>query len=43
MFHRKSVKLYINPEVLEFCEIIPVDEYEDDGISSTEIRKKHEK
>ena len=42
VFHRKSIELFINPEVLEFCEIIPVDEYEDDGISSTEIRKKHE-
>ncbi len=43
VFYRKSVKLHINPEVLEFCEIVPVDEYEDDGISSTEIRKKYEK
>lgn len=41
VFHRKSVKFCINPEVLEFCKIIPMDEYEDDGISSTEIRKKH--
>jgi len=40
VFHRKSVELSINPEVLEFCEIIPVDEYEDDGTSSTEIRTK---
>jgi len=41
VFHRKSVELSINPEVLEFCEIIPVDEYKDDGTSSREIRKKH--
>ena len=41
VFRRKSVELSINPEVLEFCEIIPVDEYEDDGTSSREIRKKH--
>ncbi|MDY9926891.1 hypothetical protein [Methanosarcina sp.] len=42
VFHRKSIKIYINPDALEFCEIIPVDEYEDDGISSTEIRRKNE-
>ncbi|WP_440948522.1 hypothetical protein ACSAZL_09990 [Methanosarcina sp. T3] len=43
VFQRKSVKLCLNPEVLEFCEIVPMDEYEDDGISSTEIRRKNEK
>lgn len=42
VFRRKSVELHVSPEVLEFCEIIPLDEYEDDGISSTEIRKKRE-
>ena len=42
VFRRKSVELHVIPEVLEFCEIIPLDEYEDDGISSTEIRKKRE-
>ncbi|MFZ2499477.1 hypothetical protein [Methanosarcina sp.] len=42
VFHRKSVELSIKPEVLDFCEVIPVDEYEDDGTSSTEIRKKSE-
>ena len=42
VFHRKSIKIYINPDALEFCEIIPVDEYEDDGISSTEIRRGNE-
>ncbi|MDQ1274485.1 MAG: hypothetical protein QG610_56, partial [Euryarchaeota archaeon] len=42
VFRRKSVELHISPEVLEFCEIIPLDEYEDDGISSTEIRRKNE-
>ncbi|KKH45298.1 hypothetical protein [Methanosarcina sp. 1.H.A.2.2] len=42
VFHRKSVELSINPEILEFCEIIPVDEYEDDGTSSREIRRKRE-
>ena len=41
VFRRKSVEMSTNPEVLEFCEIIPVDEYEDDGTSSREIRKKH--
>lgn len=41
VFHRKSVEMSIKPEVLDFCEIIPVDEYEDDGTSSREIRKKH--
>lgn len=42
VFHRKSCELYIKPDVLEFCEVIPVDEYEDDGTSSTEIRKTYE-
>lgn len=41
VFRRKSVELSIDSESLEFCEIIPVDEYEDDGTSSREIRKKH--
>ncbi|WP_440955887.1 hypothetical protein ACSAZK_02705 [Methanosarcina sp. Mfa9] len=42
VFHRKSIKMSVNPEVLEFCEIIPVDEYEDDGTSSREIRRMRE-
>ncbi|MCQ1536668.1 hypothetical protein FTO70_13515 [Methanosarcina sp. KYL-1] len=42
VFRRKSVEMSVNPEVLEFCEIVPMDEYEDDGTSSREIRKKHE-
>lgn len=40
VFRRKSVEMSVNPEILELCEIIPVDEYEDDGTSSREIRKK---
>ncbi|WP_232308757.1 nucleotidyl transferase family protein [Methanosarcina lacustris] len=40
VFRRKSVELSIDSESLEFCEIIPVDEYEDDGTSSREIRNK---
>jgi len=39
VFHRKSVEMSVKPEILEFCEIVPMDEYEDDGISSTEIRR----
>jgi nicotinic acid mononucleotide adenylyltransferase len=42
VFQRKSVEFCISPEVLEFCEIVPMDEYEDDGTSSREIRRKHE-
>jgi hypothetical protein len=42
VFHRKSVEMSVNPEVLEFCEIIPMEEYEDDGTSSREIRKRRE-
>ncbi|KKH96297.1 hypothetical protein EO95_16155 [Methanosarcina sp. 1.H.T.1A.1] len=42
VFRRKSVEMSVNPEVLEFCEIIPMDEYEDDGTSSREIRRKRE-
>jgi nicotinic acid mononucleotide adenylyltransferase len=43
VFHRKSTEFCINPDILEFCEIVPIDEYEDDGTSSTEIRRKCEK
>lgn len=42
VFHRKSVEFCIIPEVLDCCEIVSIDEYEDDGLSSTEIRRKHE-
>ncbi|AKB36154.1 hypothetical protein MSSAC_1564 [Methanosarcina siciliae C2J] len=42
VFQRKSVHMSVNPEILEFCEIVPMGEYEDDGISSTEIRRKQE-
>jgi len=42
VFQRKSVEISVKPEILEFCEIVPMDEYEDDGISSTEIRRKKE-
>jgi nicotinic acid mononucleotide adenylyltransferase len=41
VFQRKSVEMSVRPEVLNFCEIVPMEEYEDDGISSTEIRRKH--
>jgi len=40
VFHRKSVELTIDPELLKVCEIVSLDEYEDDGTSSTEIRNK---
>jgi len=42
VFHRKSVEFCISPEVLDCCQIVSIDEYEDDGLSSTEIRRKHE-
>ncbi len=42
VFRRKSVEMSVNPEVLDFCEIIPMEEYEDDGTSSREIRRKLE-
>lgn len=42
VFRRKSVEMSINPEVLDFCEIIPVEEYEDDGTSSRGIRRMRE-
>ncbi|HII79076.1 MAG TPA: hypothetical protein HA261_01360 [Methanosarcina sp.] len=41
VFQRKSVEMSVNPEILKFCEIVPMDKYEDDGTSSTEIRKRH--
>lgn len=40
VFNRKSVELTINPGLFEVCEIVSLDEYEDDGISSTKIRNK---
>lgn len=42
VFHRKSTEFCINPDVPEFCEIVSLDKYEDDGTSSTEIRRKRE-
>jgi len=42
VFQRKSVEISVKPEILEFCEIVPMEEYEDDGISSTEIRRGQE-
>ncbi len=42
VFHRKSTEFCINPDVPELCEIVSLDEYEDDGTSSTEIRRKCE-
>jgi len=42
VFRRKSVEMNINPDVLDFCEIIPVEEYEDDGTSSRGIRRMRE-
>ncbi len=43
VFRRKSVEISTKPEILDFCEVVPVDEYEDDGTSSREIRRKCEK
>ena len=42
VFRRKAVEMSISPEILELCEIIPVDEYEDDGTSSRKIRMNGE-
>lgn len=42
VFRRKDVELNIEPEISDLCEVVPLEEYEDNGISSTEIRKEME-
>ncbi len=40
VFKRKSIEPDIAPELLDICEIIPSEEYTDDGTCSSNIRKK---
>ncbi|KGK98325.1 hypothetical protein LI82_11460 [Methanococcoides methylutens] len=40
VFRRKDVELRIEPEISDLCEVVPLEDYEDNGISSTAIRKE---
>ncbi|AKB86087.1 hypothetical protein [Methanococcoides methylutens] len=40
VFRRKDVQLDIEPEISDLCEVVPLEEYEDNGTSSSDIRKE---
>jgi len=40
VFQRKGVDIELEPEILDICEVIPLDDYLDNGTSSTSIRKE---
>ncbi|WP_250867924.1 hypothetical protein [Methanococcoides seepicolus] len=40
VFQRKGVDIELEPEILDLCEVIPLDDYLDNGTSSTSIRKE---
>ncbi|WP_244603559.1 hypothetical protein [Methanococcoides sp. AM1] len=40
VFRRKDVELNIEPEICDLCEIVSMEDYEDNGISSSAIRKE---
>ncbi|MEL4306232.1 hypothetical protein [Methanococcoides sp. LMO-2] len=40
VFRRKAVQLNIEPEISDLCEVVSLEEYEDNGISSSDIRKE---
>lgn len=40
VFRRKGVEPEIEPEVCDLCEVVPLEDYRDNGISSTAIRKE---
>ncbi|WP_305065467.1 hypothetical protein [Methanococcoides sp.] len=40
VFQRKGVDLELEPEIYDLCEIVPLDDYLDNGTSSTSIRKE---
>ncbi|WP_233084170.1 hypothetical protein [Methanococcoides orientis] len=40
VFRRKDVELRIETEISDLCEIVPLEDYEDNGISSSAIRKE---
>lgn len=40
IFQRKGIDLDLEPEILDICEVISLDEYLDNGTSSTSIRSK---
>lgn len=39
VFRRKGVDLRIEPEISDLCEVVPPEDYEDNGISSSAIRE----
>ncbi len=40
VFQRKGVDIELEPEISDLCEIVPIDDYLDNGTSSTSIRKE---
>ncbi|ABE52382.1 hypothetical protein with cytidylyltransferase domain [Methanococcoides burtonii DSM 6242] len=38
VFQRKGVDLELEPDILDLCEVVPLDDYLDNGTSSTSIR-----
>lgn len=40
VFRRKNVELKIETEIADLCDVVPLDEYEDNGISSSAIRRE---
>ncbi|NYT18922.1 MAG: hypothetical protein GKC08_01320, partial [Methanosarcinales archaeon] len=40
VFRRKDVELKIEKEICDLCEVVPLEDYEDNGISSSAIRKE---
>ncbi|SES62129.1 Nicotinic acid mononucleotide adenylyltransferase [Methanococcoides vulcani] len=42
VFRRKGVEPEIEPEVCDLCEVVPLEDYRDNGISSTAIRKERD-
>ncbi|WP_445474974.1 hypothetical protein ACT9XH_11560 [Methanococcoides methylutens] len=40
VFRRRDVELRIETEISDLCEIVPLEDYEDNGISSSAIRKE---
>ncbi|WP_406662339.1 hypothetical protein V7O66_06430 [Methanolobus sp. ZRKC3] len=41
-YRRKGSKLSVDDDIMEICDIVPFEEYLDDGTSSTKIRKENE-
>ncbi|MCD4703314.1 MAG: hypothetical protein K8R64_03325 [Methanosarcinaceae archaeon] len=40
VFQREGVELYIDPQLRDMCDVVPLNEYQDDGTSSSTIRNQ---